>query len=87
MTEVWSIANKMGYSNYFVNQRTGGITDDHKVVNEKAGIPTVDIIHYRPQAGDFGTFHHTHDDNMSIIDANTLGVVGHLCLEIIYQGL
>ena len=84
---VWDKAQSLGYGSYFINYQIGGITDDHKYVNEMAGIPTIDIIHYRPNESDFGSFHHTHADKMDIIDAKTLGVVGHVCLEIIYQGL
>jgi len=84
---VWSKAQKLGYGNYFQNVAIGGITDDHKYINELAGIPTIDIIHYNRKKSDFGSFHHTHQDNISVIDKTTLKVVGHTCLEIIYQGL
>ena len=41
---IWDIANKLGYSQYFLYQDGGAITDDHVVVNEMAKIPCVDII-------------------------------------------
>ncbi len=84
---IWDRARELGYQNYFIPRAIGGITDDHKYVNEIAGIPTLDIIHYRPGAGDFGMFHHTHGDNIGIINKETLRVVGHVCLDVIYQGL
>ena len=84
---VWKKGQQLGYGSYFVNEAIGGITDDHKYINEIAHIPTIDIIHYNRKKSDFGSFHHTHQDNITIIDKTTLKVVGHTCLEIIYQGL
>jgi hypothetical protein len=34
---------------------------------------------------DFGYFHHTHKDNMEIIDKGTLRAVGETVLQMIYQ--
>ena len=84
---IWNKAHQLGFGNYFINRAIGGITDDHKYINEIAGIPTVDIIHYNPNKSDFGIFHHTHQDNISIINKNTMVAVGSTCMEIIYQGL
>ena len=84
---IWSKAQSLGYGKYFINKAVGGITDDHKYINEISGIPVVDIIHYNPAKSDFGIFHHTHNDNLSIIDKETMRVVGNVCMEIIYQGL
>ena len=84
---IWNKAQNLGYGNYFINRAIGGITDDHKYINEIAGIPTVDIIHYNPNKSDFGVFHHTHQDNITIINKNTMVAVGSTCMEIIYQGL
>jgi glutaminyl-peptide cyclotransferase len=33
----------------------------------------------------FGAYHHTHNDNMSIIDKNTLTAVGQTVLQVIYN--
>ncbi len=86
VAKVWSVAQGLGYGKYFINESTGGeLTDDHKMVNELTAIPSIDIIHYEPWRRDFGTFHHTHEDNMSLIDKVTLGVVGHTMLEVIYR--
>ena len=51
----------------------------------KAGIPCIDIIHYDAMTGGFGPYHHTHDDNMKIIDKNTLKAVGQTLLQVIYS--
>lgn len=83
---VWYLAHKLGYANYFINDvAPGGITDDHLYVNQLAGIPSIDIIHYDPYKGDFGPFHHKHTDNMEIIHKETLDAVGTVVLELLYR--
>ncbi|MGB1039247.1 MAG: M28 family peptidase [Flavobacteriales bacterium] len=86
--KVWSTAQKLGYSNYFINRELSGyqaITDDHRYVNILANIPSIDIISYDPDRNKFGDYHHTHDDNMSVIDKNSLKAVGQTVMEVVYQ--
>lgn len=83
--KVWSNAKKLGYNNYFKNQQTGYLIDDHKFVNEIANIPSIDIIHYENNRGSFHPTWHTHYDNMDIIDKNSLAAVGEVLLYTIYQ--
>jgi hypothetical protein len=86
VSKVWVLARKMGYGGYFIDRVTdGGITDDHLYINQLAGIPSIDIIHYDPQQRDFGHFHHTHKDNMDIIDKATLKAVGEVVMELLYR--
>lgn len=81
---IWEAANKIGYGNYFVPQIRNFVgVDDHIYVNQ-AGIPCVDIIEYNQTTGGFGAYHHTHKDNMDVIDKNTLKAVGQTLLEVIY---
>lgn len=83
--KVWKAAADIGYSNYFSPQvKTFVGIDDHVFVN-KAGIPCIDIIEYNQATGGFGDYHHTHKDNMDIIDKNTLKAVGQTLLEVIYN--
>lgn len=82
---IWTIAAKLGYGAYFNSQAIGGITDDHYPVNTILKIPSVDIIHYDPNRQDFGSFHHTHDDDMDIISKETLKAVGQTVIETIYR--
>jgi len=83
--KVWKAANDIGYGNYFVSQTRHFVgTDDHLPVN-KAGIPCIDIIEYNQATGGFGEYHHTHKDNMDVIDKNTLKAVGQTLLEVIYS--
>ena len=83
---VWRAAHAAGYSGYFPMTLGGGITDDHLPVNEKAGIPTIDIIPYYPECeqSSFGPTWHTVDDTMSHIDKNTLKAVGQTLIQVIF---
>ena len=45
---VWQAANTAGYGSIFPYKDSGGVTDDHVPVNEKASIPCIDIINYYP---------------------------------------
>lgn len=84
--KVWQLAGYMGYSNYFVNQRGGQITDDHYYVNTIAKIPMIDIINQKTNTPTgFGAHWHTHDDDMDVIDKATIRAVGKLLMEVIYR--
>ena len=84
--KVWGIGKKLGYANYFVTKSTNFVgTDDHQFVNEIAGIPSIDIIHYDRTSGNFHSTWHTHNDNMDVIDKTTLKVVGEVLLYTIYN--
>ncbi len=84
--KVWRLAQQMGYGNYFVEDKTSAVTDDHFFINRLAGIPTIDIIN-RPAdtPTGFGTHWHTDQDNMSVIDKQTIRAVGQLVLAVVYR--
>lgn len=84
---VWSNAQQIGFSNFFSNQNTSALTDDHYYINEIIKIPTIDIIHYDGGSPShlFPVFWHTHNDNMSVIDKVTLDAVGKTLLYTIYK--
>jgi hypothetical protein len=82
--KVWSQATRLGYSNVFINQISGSVTDDHLFINEIGKIPMIDIIHCEPFDGFFGDYHHTTKDNMSLIDRGVLEVVGKTVLNVVY---
>jgi Zn-dependent M28 family amino/carboxypeptidase len=83
--KVWSAAARLGYSSIFVSQRESPITDDHLFVNELGGIPMIDITPFDPGYGYFGPYHHTQQDNLDNISAKTLGIVGQVVMQVIYQ--
>ncbi len=85
VNKVWGIAAQLGYGNYFTRDRTTPTIDDHLYVNKFANIPTIDIVAYDTKTHDYPYFHHKHSDNMSVIDKNTMSVVGKTLMNIIYR--
>ncbi|NIJ56017.1 hypothetical protein FHS68_005212 [Dyadobacter arcticus] len=85
--QVWTTASRLGYSNYFIDERGSAITDDHLPVNKVAHIPMIDIIHTRQNnlAHTFFDQWHTADDTMEHIDSQTLKAVGQTLLQVLYQ--
>jgi len=85
--KMWSVAAKLGFSNYFRDEKIGAITDDHVNVNKIAGIPSIDIIQYRNegQNSGFGHYWHTVNDTMENIDKNTLFAVGTTVMHVVYN--
>ncbi len=72
--KVWAAARQAGFGSYFPKSDGGMITDDHIPVNEKAKIPTIDVIAYYPdcQQSSFGPTWHTVSDDMAHLDKNVL---------------
>lgn len=83
--KIWKLAASMKKDNYFINQNGGTITDDHFFVMKYFRMPMVDIISMPSSNFGFGSYHHTHADNMDIIDAKTLEAVGQVVTAVIYK--
>ncbi len=82
--KIWSVASRLGYTDYFLFQDSPGITDDHVYTNQ-AGIPTLDIIDHLPYGEDyFPSYHHATTDNMAIVDKNSLKAVGQTLTQALY---
>ncbi|MBK7372994.1 MAG: M28 family peptidase [Saprospiraceae bacterium] len=82
--KVWLLAQRMGYGNYYVNENSPPIIDDHYFINRISGIPMVDIIN-RPTNDSFMKCWHTTCDDMSIIDPESLKATGQVVLAVIYR--
>lgn len=83
--KVWSVAEKSGFGERFVNLPGGVVVDDHVFIN-KAGIPTIDIIESKnDETKTFPPVWHTIDDDMDYIDAATLKAVGQTVVNVIYN--
>ena len=84
---VWQAANTAGYASIFPYLDGGYVTDDHVPVNEKAGIPCIDIINHYPdcEQSSFGPTWHTVNDDMQHIDKNTLKAVGQTLVQLIFS--
>jgi glutaminyl-peptide cyclotransferase len=82
---VWNNAATLGYASIFQNKMGDGVIDDHVYINTLAHIPTIDIIHRTELTrSGFGSYWHTHNDNMQSIDKNVLKAVGETLLYTIY---
>lgn len=84
LSKVWGNASSLGHSDFFIQKDAPEIIDDHVFVNEWGKIPMIDIIEYSPDYG-FGHYHHTHQDNMNLIDTRSLKAVGETVLFTVYQ--
>jgi hypothetical protein len=85
VSKVWSKAYQLGYGNYFINEAANPITDDHYYVNKLAHIKMINIIHQdKKSSTGFTSTWHTHADNISNIDKQTLKAVGETVLSVIY---
>lgn len=83
---LWSTAQQLGYSNYFIAQQGNPIIDDHYYVNTILGIPMVDIIHCTPTTpSGFGAYWHTHSDTKAVVSPNTLKAVGQTVITFLFQ--
>lgn len=84
--KVWRAARQAGYGSFFPKRDGGHITDDHLPLNQKANIPTIDIIPCYPdcQQSSFGPTWHTMDDDMAHIDRSTLKAVGQTLIQVLF---
>ena len=74
---VWKMAAALGYASYFVPDRLS-VTDDHVPLLDK-GLRVIDVIdiNYEP--------HHTTQDTVDKVSAESLEIVGRLALALIRQ--
>lgn len=85
ITQVWNAAEAAGFGRYFVYESGGEIIDDHVPINEIARIPTIDIINLPASSHKVFPAHwHTHQDNLGVIDTQTLKAVGQTLLHYLY---
>lgn len=82
--KVWALAQRMGYGNYFVNETSPPIIDDHYFINRMANIPMIDIIN-RPTNNGFVAHWHTLEDKIENIDPESLKATGQVVLAVIYR--
>jgi glutaminyl-peptide cyclotransferase len=75
---VWQTADRLGYGNVFVKRVTQALTDDH-VPLQQAGIRAIDVIDF-----DF-PFHHTTEDTIDKVSAESLQIVGNVAIGLIRQ--
>jgi glutaminyl-peptide cyclotransferase len=76
VSRVWQMAADLGYSDVFVQESGGEITDDHVPLLD-AGLRVIDVIDltYPP--------HHTEQDTMDKISARSIGIVGDVATALV----
>lgn len=85
---VWKAGSEIGYSDYFLFEKTKPIIDDHFYINQLAQIRCVDIIHFdNATPSNFWKHWHTHGDTIDKIDKKSLQVVGQTLMEVLYREL
>lgn len=81
--KVWSIAERSGYQDRFINKNGGSVVDDHLFIND-AGIPAIDIIESKnDNTGTFPPTWHTTNDTMEYIDPASLDAAGQTVLNLL----
>lgn len=87
LSRFWSAARTAGAAAFFPQENGGTIDDDHKPMNQIAGIPTIDIIPYYQMAGvpSFGPTWHTTHDTPENISRETLRAVGQTLTQFLYE--
>lgn len=87
MQKLWSIANELGYGNYFSYEKCPGLVDDHLFMNTLGKVPSLDVIDRRKDVDGYGFFEHwhTHKDDMQSISKETLKAVGQSIAEMAYR--
>jgi Zn-dependent M28 family amino/carboxypeptidase len=75
--QVWSTAQRLGYSRNFLN-RDGAYEDDHRPFAQ-AGVPVVDLIDYNYGPGN--RYWHTAEDTVDKLSARSLQIVADVLLQ------
>lgn len=84
---IWQTAERLGHADLFTTEVTPQTIDDNLFVSQFAGIPSVNIVHYRMRVlpMGYGPHHHTHQDNLDIISTATLNAVGEVVMDVVWN--
>ena len=85
VARVWETAQKLGYQRYFPPRVGSNITDDHLPLLDK-GLRVIDVIdldYLGPPGGSKPNYHHTPDDTLDKVSAQSLKIVGDLAYTLI----
>jgi glutaminyl-peptide cyclotransferase len=86
VNRIWKAAAATGNGDRFLSETRGFVgIDDHVVVNEGTGIPVADIIAWDASTNAFPKTWHTHDDNLSGIDKESLRAVGETVMQVLWS--
>ncbi|MBL0046459.1 MAG: M28 family peptidase [Flavobacteriales bacterium] len=85
VNKIWKAAAATGNGDRFLSETRGYVgIDDHVVVHEGTGIPVADIIAWDAATGAFPKTWHTHEDNLSGIDKESLQAVGTTVMQVVW---
>ena len=81
--KVWGLANELGYKQfkYIIGQ---AIIDDHYVLYQETGIPSIDIIDFQ-YPNSTKNYWHTIEDTPDKCSAKSLEAVGTVIATLIYK--
>ncbi|MCF8256355.1 MAG: M28 family peptidase [Flavobacteriales bacterium] len=86
MRNIWAIAHRLGFAPYFPFNLTQAVQHDHRFITEVSGIPTLAIMHHdNTSRSTFGSYWHTHSDNLQSVDRNTLKAVGQTVVQTLFN--
>jgi hypothetical protein len=75
---VWQVANQLGYGQVFAPRAGEALTDDH-VPLQQAGIHAIDVIDFT------FPYHHTTEDTIDKVSAESLQIVGDVAVALVRQ--
>jgi hypothetical protein len=85
VTRVWDTAAKLGYQRYFPPRTGYAVTDDHIPLLDK-GLRVIDVIdldYLGPPGSGKPNYHHTPDDTLDKVSAQSLKIVGDVAYALI----
>ena len=85
VSRVWDTAAKLGYARYFPPRTGYAVTDDHIPLLDK-GLRVIDVIdldYLGPPGGSKPNYHHTPDDTLDKVSAQSLKIVGDVAYSLI----
>jgi hypothetical protein len=85
VTRVWDTAAKLGYQRYFPPRTGYAVTDDHIPLLDK-GLRVIDVIdlgYLGPQGSGKPNYHHTPEDTLDKVSAQSLKIVGDVAYALI----
>lgn len=85
VNKVWKAAAATGHGDRFLSETRQYVgIDDHVIVNEGLGIPSIDIIAFDASTNGFPPTWHTHADNLAGIDKESLQAVGATVTQVVW---
>jgi Peptidase family M28 len=85
VSRVWDTAAKLGYQRYFPPRAGYAVTDDHIPLLDK-GLRVIDVIdldYLGPPGSGKPNYHHTPDDTLDKVSAQSLKIVGDVAYSLI----